>query len=481
MGIGVAKELYTNAPFPNHLVVVGCGAVAQCMLPMLLRHTDITPERITIITADEMGEALAGELGIEFIIDPLTPKNYARILKKHLSKGDFLLNLSVDVSYVDLIELCQKLGVPYLDTSAEFWPGFFDDTSLPLIERTNYAYDDAFRNLQTTYRGGTTAIVNHGANPGLVSHFIKAALLDIARDVGNGATSLGIPKNREGWAKLMHHVGVRVVQISERDTQNSGVYKQLGEFVNTWSIDGFLSELVQPAEFGWGSHEKEQPTDGHIHQNGTKGIMYLERPGGLTLVRTWTPREGPLHGFLMTHEESMTTTNYYTVIENGEVVFRPTAMYAYHPCDDGVLSVREYAWNNWKQPRKKRLMMKDIEKGSDELGVLLMGHKKRSYWFGSDLSIAQVREVDANQNATCMQVAAGALAGVIWALENPQRGIVEPEDLNFQRILDIATPYLGTVHGKYTSWTPLRDRKDPLFPEDIASDDPWQFKNFRVM
>lgn len=481
MGIGLRKELYTKAVFPGRLVLVGCGAVAQGVLPMLLRHTDITPEKITIITADRMGKDLADGLGIEFIIEPLTPENHKALLKRHLSKGDFLLNLSVDVQYADLIEFCQKLGVLYLDTSAEFWPGFSADPSLPLLERTNYAYDEDFRALQKKYHGGTTAVVNHGANPGLVSHFIKAALLDIARDVGNGAAALGTPKSKEEWARLMQHLGVRVVQISERDTQNSSAYKQLGEFVNTWSIEGFMSELIQPAEFGWGTHEKEIPTDGHMHETGTKAIIYLERPGALTLVRTWTPREGPLHGFLMTHEEVMTTTNYYTVIENEKIVYRPTSMYAYHPSDDAVLSVREYAWNNWKEPRKKRLVMRDIDQGSDELGVLLMGHKKRSYWYGSDLSIAQVRELDPNQNATCMQVAAGALGALIWALENPKRGVVEPEDLDFKRVLDVATPYLGTVHGKYTNWSPLRDRKDPLFPEDVADDDPWQFKNFRVM
>ena len=478
---GAAKELYTQTVFPGRLLMLGCGAIAQSIIPMLLRHTDITPERMKIITADKMGKSVADHFGIEFIIEPLTPENYTKILKKHLSKDDFLLNLSVDVSYHDLILLCQKFGVLYLDTSAEFWPGFSVDPSLPLHQRTNYAYDDDFRTLQKKHRGGPTAVVNHGANPGLVSHFVKQALLDIARDIGNGAAARGIPTDRLGWAQLMQSLGVRVVQFSERDTQNSRAFKQAGEFVNTWSIDGFLSELVQPAEFGWGTHERELPADGHLHESGSKGIIYLERPGGLTLVRTWTPREGSFQGFLMTHEETMTTANYYTVSEGDRVVFRPTAMYAYHPCDDAVLSVREYGANNWKQPRKRRILMKDIESGSDELGVLLLGHKKRGYWFGSDLSIAQVRELEPDQNATCMQVAAGALAGTIWALENPQQGVVEPEDLDFQRILHIAMPYLGTVHGKYTTWTPLRDRKAPLFPQNIAADDPWQFKNFLVI
>jgi homospermidine synthase len=102
-----------------------------------------------------------------------------------------------------------------------------------------------------------------------------------------------------------------------------------------------------PAEFGWGTHEKELPPDGHEHVNGGKYGIYLDRPGALTPVRSWTPREGSYHGFLITHIESITTADYFTVRDaEGKVVYRPTVMYAYHPCDDAVLSLREYAGNN---------------------------------------------------------------------------------------------------------------------------------------
>jgi homospermidine synthase len=40
-------------------------------------------------------------------------------------------------------------------------------------------------------------------------------------------------------------------------------------------------------------------------------------------------------------------------------------------------------------------------------------------------------------------------------------------------------PYLGPVKGYYTDWTPLTDRPG-LFPEDIDSSDPWQFRNVLV-
>ena len=481
IGFTGEKELYTKVPFTGKLLILGCGSIGQCILPMLLRHTDITPERMQIVAADDVGKQVAAQYGIEFVVDPLTLENYTQVLKKYLTKNDFLLNLSVEVSSNDLIVWCQKNRVLYVDSSTERWPGFSTDAALTPEQRTNYAQREEFLELKKKHADGTTAIVNHGANPGLVSHFMKAALLDIARDIDNGALAIGTPTDRAGWAKLMQELKVRVIQTAERDTQASAVLKQADEFVNTWSIDGFLSEATQPVELGWGMHEKEMPADAHEHTVGSKSAIYLDRPGALTPVRSWTPREGPYHGFLITHDESITTADYYTVLdEQGQAVYRPTMMYAYHPCDDAVLSLREYAGNNWRQPKKKRILMDEIERGADELGVLLMGHKKRSYWYGSDLSIAAARELVPHQNATVMQVAAGALAGVIWALENPNKGIVEPEDLDFRRILDLATPYLGIVHGKYTNWTPLRARKDPLFPEDTAAD-PWQFKNFRVM
>jgi len=109
-----------------------------------------------------------------------------------------------------------------------------------------------------------------------------------------------------------------------------------------------------------------------------------------------------------------------------------------------------------------------------------MGHAKGAYWYGSQLSIAEARKLAPFNNATSLQVAAGVLGAVVWAIKNPQAGIVDPDDLDFKLILEIADPYLGKVLGTYTDWTPLEGRNHP-FPEDIDTSDPWQFKNFRVV
>ena len=79
-----------------------------------------------------------------------------------------------------------------------------------------------------------------------------------------------------------------------------------------------------------------------------------------------------------------------------------------------------------------------------------------------------------------LQVAAGVLGAVVWAMRNPDAGIVEPEELDFQRVLEVADPYLGPIAGVYSDWTPLQGRHYP-FPEDLDDDDPWQFKNIRVL
>ncbi len=124
--------------------------------------------------------------------------------------------------------------------------------------------------------------------------------------------------------------------------------------------------------------------------------------------------------------------------------------------------------------------MDEITKGIDELGVLLMGSKRGVYWYGSRLSIEEARRVAPHNNATSLQVTAPVMAGVVWAMENPKRGVVEPDEMNFERILELTRPYLGEIVGVYGDWTPLQDR-ERLFPEDLDRDDPWQFKNIRVV
>jgi homospermidine synthase len=321
-----------------------------------------------------------------------------------------------------------------------------------------------------------TAVVTHGANPGLVSAFVKQALINIAED---NRLAYQRPVSKEEWATLAQRLDIKAIHIAERDTQSAKQRKKPGVFVNTWSVDGFLSEGMQPAELGWGTHEKQLPADGRHHDYGTDAAIYLTKPGLGMRVRSWSPSQGPYVGFLVTHGESISIADYFTLKDKAQVIYRPTVHYAYHPCDDTVLSILEMEGNAWQAQTETHILREEITEGIDELGVLLMGNEKGSYWFGSKLDIETARALAPHNTATSLQVAAGVLAGMVWALEHPNQGVVEPDELDYEAILQIATPYLGEMVGVYSDWTPLKDRTR-LFPEALDHSDPLQFANFRV-
>ena len=466
-----------HVKFAGKIVFVGFGSIGQGVLPLILRHIGTSADRIVIVTAEDAGRPEAEQFGVKFVKSALTRENHRQILEPLLGAGDFLLNLSVDVSSIALIKLARERGALYLDTCIEPWAGGYTDAKLSVDTRSNYSMRLEALALREGAKEAPTAVLTHGANPGLVSHLVKRALLNIAADTGVTATA---PASREQWAQLARTLGIKVIHVAERDTQVSNVPKGLNEFVNTWSVDGFVSEGAQPAELGWGTHERHFPADGGRHTKGSKCAIYLNRPGASTCVRTWTPKAGHFHGFLITHSEAISLADYYTVMEGDRAVYRPTTHYAYHPSDNAVLSVHEFAGRNWHLQDKKRIMLNEIIGGIDELGVLLAGHKKNAYWYGSQLSIEEARTLAPYNSATSLQVTVAALAGMIWAMENPRRGLVEPDEMDYQRPLGICMPYLGTVVGEYTDWTPLYQRGE-LFDEDLDTADPWQFKNIRVV
>ncbi len=465
-----------HASFKGRLVVLGFGSIGKAVLPLIFRHIDVTPERVKIISRSADKSGIAQEFGVDFLAQPLDEENYEAVLDAHLSEGDFLLNLSVDVSSLALMMFCWRRGVMYLDTCIEPWPGRYADPGTPLSRRTNYALREDVLAFRMDKRTGPTAVVTQGANPGLASAFVKQALYDLATDAG---LEFDRPACHEDWAVLARKLDIKVIHIAERDTQVARRRKRRGEFVNTWSVAGFLSEGLQPSELGWGTHEKHWPEGAARHGYGCDAAIFLDRPGAATRVRSWTPLEGSYHGFLITHGESISIADHLTVREDGKAVYRPTVHYAYHPCDDAVLSLHELAGKNWEKQKNARILRDDVTTGIDELGVLLMGHEKGAYWYGSRLSTQQARELVPHNTATSLQVVAGIVGGMVWALKNPRSGVVEPDDLDHDAVLDVARPYLGELVGVRDAWTPLRGRTD-LFKEDIDAGDPWQFLNFRV-
>lgn len=463
--------------FPIHahisgpLVMIGFGSIGRGTLPLILRHIGF--DDFCVIEPSDAFAHILAEHGIRHHQLALTPDNLSAVLRGLFPQGrGMIVNLSVDVDSIAVMMLCQELGVQYIDTVIEPWPGFYFGSTLPNAERTNHPLREKVRALGQQYIDGPTAVSCCGANPGMVSWLLKEALMQLAADTG--VTALP-PSSQSDWAELMQSLGVKGVHIAERDTQVSAKSKPEGVFVNTWSVDGLLSEGYQPAELGWGTHERRLPPDGHMFPKGD--AIWIDRAGADTRARSWCPDVGPQFGLIVTHNEALSISDYYTVWQEGQAVFRPTCHYAYHPCNDAILSLHEVNGSGQLPARQHILTADEIVSGGDDLGVFLYGHAKGAMWYGSRLSMAEARALAPYQNATGMQVTSAVLAAIVWVAENPYRGFVEADEMDHVRCLAVQRPYLGRIETHYTDWTPLSHRIN-RFAADEDQSDPWQFINF---
>merc|ERR1712072_1032028 len=238
---------------------MGFGSIGQGSLPLVLRHIDLRPDQVTVLTGEdrkEEAEAAAKKYGINVTIGMLTKDSYEKTLDQfNLGPKDFMFNVTVDVSSTDMMEYCNKRGTLYIDTVVEPWLGAYTDASVSPAMRSNYMMREGMLECKRKFGpSAVTALTTHGANPGMVSHFVKQALVNIAKDTGLGDVD---PKTKREWGELANKLNIKTIHIAERDTQVREKPKEVGEFVNTWSIDGFISEGCQPSEMGWGTHERD--------------------------------------------------------------------------------------------------------------------------------------------------------------------------------------------------------------------------------
>ncbi|HEY0519091.1 MAG TPA: saccharopine dehydrogenase C-terminal domain-containing protein [Ilumatobacteraceae bacterium] len=480
---------------PERVLVLGCGSVAQCTVPLLVRDLEIDPRRITIVemldNRDRVADSIAA--GVTYERDQVTPDNIDALLCAHVGEGDLLLDLAWNIDNPTILQWCRDHGVRYLNTSVEVWNPYDDLASTAPLDRTLYVRHMDIRRMIASWgdNKGATAVVEHGANPGLVSHFTKQALTEIAvRMLHDGIASdpaaLEDALAGEAYEMLAMLTGTKVIHVSERDTQLTDVPKRVDEFVNTWSVDGFFEEGIAPAEIGWGTHEKRLPPNAHVHHGyGPCNQICIARPGMETWVRSWVPA-GEIRGMVIRHGEALTINDHLTVWDDdGNALYRPTVHYAYCPSDAAVNSVLELRMRNWQMQSQQRILNDEITTGEDQLGVLLMGHPYTSWWTGSLLSIDQARAILPHQSATTLQVAGSIVAAVSWMIEHPNEGVCVPDDLPWRDVLEVATPYLGTMWSGPTDWDPLTTRNDLFasFADEadmLDPSDPWQFNNFLV-
>lgn len=474
--------------FNKKVLIIGYGSVSKCTLPILLKEIKIPHEKITVIDFEDKTKEIKQwtDQGIKFFQRKITPEEMDHILSDHLEEGGLLIDLAWNIDTCEIIKWCHDHKVLYINTSVEVWDSYGERFTANPIEKSLYHRQMKLRELTKDWKDATTAVVDHGANPGLISHFAKQGLIDIAHKmIEDGKT-----KNPEKLKKLIKEqkfnelameVGIKVIHCSERDTQISNKPKEVDEFVGTWSIEGLREEGTAPAELGWGTHEKTLPKLAWRPKKGPRNQIMLAQMGMNTWVRSWVPHH-EIVGMVIRHGEAFGISDRWTVWKNGKAIYRPTVHYAYMPCDQTITSLHELRCRNYELQSRLRIMEdSEIISGADILGALLMGHPYNSWWTGSILSIEESRRLVPGQNATTIQVAIGVVSAVMWMIQNPKKGLCLPDDLPHDFILKIAKPYLGEFYSGPSDWTPLKNRT-VYFKENPANKydkkDIWQFKNF---
>jgi homospermidine synthase len=479
-------------PFKNNILILGYGSVSRCTIPIILDQMDVTREKITVIDFEDKAKELEPLIkkGIKYVQKKITPENLDATLTKYAGKDSLIIDLAWNIGAIDIVTWAHNNNCLYINTSVELWDPYKNED---IFEKTLYWRQMQLKELNQKWGGrSVTAILDHGANPGLISHFIKKGLIDIADKIvkdkkfsDTRTRELLKYKEQKDFPNLARVLGVKVIHCSERDTQITNRPKEVNEFVNTWSIEGFREEGIAPAEMGWGTHEKKHPPLAFQAPYGPRNQIFLAQMGMNTRVKSYVPEIGPIEGMVVRHGEAFGISDRLTVCDkDGYPIYRPTVHYAYMPCHEALSSLDELRARNYELQPKMRIMGDEITTGKDILGALIMGHPYNAWWTGSILSIEEARKLAPGQNATTLQVAAGIISGIKYMIENPNKGILIPDDIPHDYILEIAKPYLGELHSKPYDWTPLKSR--PIFfkenPEHLILDkDPWQFENFRPL
>ncbi|KAJ3285957.1 hypothetical protein HDU79_006919 [Rhizoclosmatium sp. JEL0117] len=487
-----------------HVLLLGAGGVGKAVLATLHQmFPAIGYATLTIIDkvdyADHPVVARAVENGAVFKHVEVTRKNFESIFTEAFGTKDdssveessvkLFIDLSVGVGYLDVIGWCAKNGVCYVSTAQEPWDDdiFGNATSVTdeaagedysaVLDNTVYAHQQKLKKaLGNLVDPQFTAIVDHGMNPGLVSHFCKLGLVKVAEK-----TLAKVPEHQElanalatkNLAVIGQLLGLRTVHVSEIDTQVPIEPKKDGEFLCTWSPLGFYEEGLCPAQVSWGTHEKELPQNGV--PLGPQQII-MKKHSVKTDIKSYVASHGEIKGLLIPHSECATLAEYLTIKgQDGELVYRPTINYVYAPPQCGMDSWTEvFATSGLQMQDSSRVLEgKEIASGEDAVGILLIFErdpveyltgnveaeaKPWCFWSGSILDIDECRKNHGSETVpapTTMQVVAGVFGALNWMLaapENRKRGVVWPEALPSDEIEAFAAPWLGRMVFEHFEW-----------------------------
>ncbi len=464
--------------FEGRIVQFGFGAVGKSFYEKIAKEIKFDENKYYVITRDQFEfEAYVNLGGIvsNFIVSEVTRENFGQVFEPYLGSGDLLIDFADTVGTRDICEWCAEKNIMYINTGEADWPDhwycIFEENELK-------------RELQEKHAGSETTnkcpiVLQHGNNPGLVSHFVKAAIEYIVNTQFKKDKHLKALINSGSFNEAARILGIRMIHVNDIDLQEVNDAYSDSMLFSTWCTDSFWFEMLSEATINIGTHEKIDFEDECNFINTEKGFLEFKKIAADKKGRTYYP-DGVFEGFLVPHEETVTIAKSLEVKEGGKVIYRPTVMFLYSPCTYASNYFKGAKVNEYPEPDPEKPMdcenengrtiirgyvypenfeivyQEKIASGTEYVGVLLIGENFQPVWVGNRIEASFLYKDKKNsywQTPTITPVAMSALAAVCWMLKNKDKGgIYFPDDIpDYKYIIKTAEKYISkTIYKTFS-------------------------------
>ena len=449
--------------FKNRIVQFGFGAVGKSFFEKISKEIKFDKDKYFIISRNELEYTFFLELGGKignFIVADINRKNYKFIFDKYLDEGDLLIDFADGVGTKDFVEWCAYNNVMYLNTGETDW----DDNWYNIFEENLKKNEFREKIQQNSNINKYPIVLHHGNNPGLVSHFVKAGLEYIIKKQYKNNKKLNDLLEGKKFNEIAKELDLKEIHVNDSDYQEVRDEFDKDTLYSTWSIDSFFFEMLSEATINLGVNEKFDFEKEFKKIDLKNGFLEFKDLAIDIVGKTYYPK-GKFEGFLVPHEETITIAKSLEVKNGEEIIYRPTVIFLYSPCDFAVeylKSARVYDYLNsnittsdnqivrgFKYPKNSEIIYKEnIKKGTEYVGVLLLGSKFKPVWVGNRIKqsfLYKDKKSSFWQTPTITPVAMSALAVTCWMIKNKDKGgIYFPDDISeYKEIINFAEKYIS--------------------------------------
>ena len=456
--------------FDGNIVQFGFGAVGKSFYEKISKEIKFNENNYFVITMDDFEfEAFVnlGGMVANFVIQKITKDNFKEVFGKYLKEGDLLIDFADTVGTKDILEWCAENNIMYLNTGEADWPenwySIFNENLLKNEIRKKH------KDLKETNK--YPIVLQHGYNPGLVSHFVKAGIEYIVKKQYSKNKEFRKLLKENKFNILSQKLGIKQIHVNDIDLQEVK-WEEEQSLYSTWCIDSFFFEMLSEATINFGTHEKiDLKEDECKLLNFEKGFLELKQLAVDTKGRTYYPG-GKFEGYLVPHEEIITIANGLEVVEDGKVVYRPSVMFLYSPCEAARKYIENAKVNDYLNPDPEKpqdcenengksivrgyvypekaeiVYQEKIKSGTEYVGVLLIGDNFKPVWVGNRIEMPYLYKNKKDsywQTPTITPVAMSALAATCWMIKNKDKGgIYFPDDITeYKDIIKMAEKYIS--------------------------------------